>query len=288
MTAARPIRIYNGLADESVWECGGYRLTRVNDYDGRLQNLPALSTNATGRGRYGRHVVTFTAEPLGHHLRTSLLVRNGTSLHDAAVLWSFLSGHHVLTPETRPHANPTSGDLAYPLASPCEIPTLIRRGLKRVAKGPISEKLRSAILTYLEIPRTRPIQIHSVLVVSVLECLFPLAPVSTNSPDRTRYRPIIEGISKLIGPGVAESAVENLVVALYQTRNGFLHAGDFSYRHDIAIGASNASTGRVVLAARKACKLEIAARVFRDSTHRQKFMLDELVRFTQTGLFVPP
>lgn len=256
--------IYNGEASESEWECGGYRFHKLPDYEQRINELPRLGGAKNGESypaNPGVHVATFRAEAVGPEAeRLSRWFQHGTSLDDVIALWSFVGGVPVfVAPLTRP---PTADERWYAIAESTEIVNAVKTAYRGCRLRPVTRQAWSSLLTYLEIAHVRPIQVKSVLVTSVLECLAPIGmPAPTGGPEFARYEPIIEHLAALeiLKPlQLQRSSIEALIVALYRIRNGFLHGGIHPYQEDITVGEVKTTTGRVVAGSRMLAKLAVA------------------------------
>lgn len=216
---------------------------------------------------------------------------DGTALHDVLALWSFGGGREVVPYNSRAHW-PSSDELGFELVESDEILDYVGRSYGRVRVRPVDRRIRSALLSYLEIQHVRPLQLKAALLTSVLECLAPInAPKAAQ--DSKRYEPIVAKVSALpllrhMGRRSALPHIERVVVELFRLRNEFLHAGVNPYRNDISIGEAITSMGRVVRASRILAKLCLTyALGFPNSGTGARRLVAQLGWFFDSGTFLP-
>lgn len=279
--------VFNGVALEDVWDCGGYRFWKSREYRYLLDELPSSRP-----GKAGKHVATFHAEGVDNESsRPSRWITGATSLDEVVALWSFVSGMPVHIEPIR--RGPTANERFYAFGEPHEIVAAITESYSICRRRPRSRKVISAFLTYLEIAHIGPLQIKAVLVTSVLECLAPIRTPSKNvrADDESprRYTPIVKSLCALpviVNVGVPPWAIERLVVLLYRVRNGFLHGGIHPFETELAFGSVMITTSIAVNAARMLAKFAVAEAMAVPITKSEQLLCRKLLNLVENGTFI--
>lgn len=286
------LEIFNGIADAREWTCQGYRFVRVAEYHAQLERLPDLPSAPPGGTpieRKGEHVVTFHAYEPDRSPGKSRIYEDGTALHDILTLWTFGGRHEVGTANSNMHG-PSIGEKTFALSQPDDIVGLISEGYERIRRLQ-DRRIRSALLTYLEIAHVRPLQVKVALITSVFECLTSLRHVPRDPNSRSaKYAPIIQSIASM--EQIKQIPMEydfiaELIIELYKMRNAFLHSGVEPYRNNIQILGITTSMGRIVMTARYIAKLAVASAIGFPLTSKQiKSVIARLSYFLNHGSFM--
>ncbi|MCL4479095.1 MAG: hypothetical protein M1381_08385 [Deltaproteobacteria bacterium] len=264
------------------------------EYEQRIKELPALGDSSGGRSyraRKGRHIVTFHATQNTSSSQKAMWFKDGNSLDDILALWSFAGGLEVGTSPTKMHC-PVANECTYELEDSISIAKFVTDAYGKIRHRPVNRRIKSALLTYLEVRHVRPLQLKVALLTSVLECLAPRISTDYSNKIIKRYKPINDLFFELVAVwniDVPYNQIELLVVELFRFRNKFLHSGVFPYREKIKIGKTTTNIGRVAIASRMLTKLTIQKELkFSMNSSGSIALASNIREFFRSGSFVPP